>query len=371
MKITKTEVEITHQRWMLIGGIAFALLSAFFVYMAFVDRTSEADLGTLLFIVGTAVAAVFGICFRPGITIDIPSRTYRRRFGVLVPIWLSRHSLSDFDRVRVFRDPNSGEGLRQFVTPYHIELAGPGGRLDIEKHAESEKARDAARRLAEALDLGLTDAVGRMEIDYEAGHLGDSVRQRRQRVGALDLGVPEPPPDMKTQVTVERTEMILHMPPDGFTAKAFRNLAGLVAFSLLPILLVVMSWLLDEEGKEPARSVRTVIMLLSYGFAALFPLVIAGWAICKRVLTRWQVHISPEGLRIVRQGPIREKVFEMAADELIELNVMKREGKDQGMTSDLEDIVLRDHSQTVRFGGSLPVPEKEWIVAVIEHVISA
>ena len=137
------------------------------------------------------VFAVVGLmCIVPGVVltfgrytllIDGNTRTYRKRFSVLVTIKDTGGSLDEFDKVVVSRRVQRHDS--KTYTDYPVQLEGPAKTLELATPDGVENARRDAEQVAKALRLPLADRTGSTEIVREADHLDESLRQRRHRTG--------------------------------------------------------------------------------------------------------------------------------------------------------------------------------------------
>lgn len=319
--------------------------------------------GILLSLVFIAVggAIAFG---RSGVTIDIPSRTYVRWYGLLVPMKVMRGSIEDFTQVEISAQSSGG---KHPTTVFPIRLGGAGKPLDLTDGSDAEKARACAEQVARALRLKLVDRTGLEEVVRDPDHLDESLRQRRRRLGEGPVKVPEPPPGMATQCHVEGLEMVMEIPPAGpsvlgliVLAPAFGFAAITVVFFLVPIL---------SDMKDAPLPVRLVFVGFLSVFFILLPIAVGMGAFLRASYTRYSVRVSKEMLRVTRKGVLLSKTVEIPADEIEEVNLTTERAAPQ--ISPQTAILARGDRATVAFGGHLPEHEKLWIKAVIEQVLSS
>lgn len=107
--------------------------------------------------------------------------------------------------------------------------------------------------------------------------------------------------------------------------------------------------------------------------ASILPLA-AIYAVLSRRLKAAMVEASPESLRIVRGPPGREHIVEISASKIEEIEIRDVAPSDRGVVGFLDGgapITVRTDTETVGFGGHLPMPEKRWMVQVLKQVLTA
>jgi len=329
------------------------------VFGAFtLNETSEYVIAAImsLFTIAFGVLAVFA---RFRFEIDGNSRTYRKRFSVLVVIKETAGSLDEFDKVVVSRRVRRHD--RKTYTDYPVQLEGPAKTLDLATPDGVENARRDAEQVAKALRLPLADRTGPDDIVREADRLDESLRQRRHRTGEGPGELPPPPEGMKTQFRIDGKEVVLEIPPAGFTSEA---LGYLISWAILAPGLAIVLFRPFRELAGGADSVEPILVLL-----LVFLSICAGVGILLRSLRRsYTVRVSPERLHLTTRGVLFSKVSEIPADELEELHITKPENSDK--TAEKTQIEARSDRTTVRFGLHLSPEEKEWVKTVLEHMLT-
>jgi hypothetical protein len=305
---------------------------------------------------------------RYSLEIDGNSRTYRKRFSVAVVTSDTRGSLGKFDKVSVIhrvRRRTSGEGGSRTYTDYPIRLEGPAETLDISSPNILENAQRDAEQVAKALRLPLADRTGPVEIVREAERLDESLRQRRRRTGRGPGELPTPPEGMKTRFRIEGAEVLLEIPPAGFSLGALSSLVP--AFLFPAFVLIAFQGFIRELAKEPDT--------FNIAFAAIFALFGLVLPICvgvRRFLRAMAQHhtvrASADRLHVTTGGLVLSRVAEIPADELEELRIAKPKHDDH--PAETAPIVARSDRTMIEFGRHLPTEEKNWIKTVLEHVLT-
>jgi len=124
--------------------------------------------------------------------------------------------------------------------------------------------------------------------------------------------------------------------------------------------------LLAELKKSP-----DVLTYIFIGFLSLFfillPLLVSVQSFLRALRASSTLRISRDRLQLRTRGAILSNACEIPADELEELDV--READDSESSGAKNEIVARSDRTTARFGRHLCREEKEWIKAVIEHLL--
>jgi hypothetical protein len=149
-------------------------------------------------------------------------------------------------------------------TVYPIQLVGPRGALQVWEADDLDKARNQAEGIAKAIGFPLADRTGAEEIVREAGHLDESLRERRHCKGEGINELPPMPHGMKTQVRMEGRELALEIPPAGWPA---HPVAGVVVALFLAGIGIGFGWIPFKEA--PRDLVGFIFAVLFSGFAFL------------------------------------------------------------------------------------------------------
>ena len=317
--------------------------------------------GCVFALVGTLI--VFG---RAGFEIDAKSRTYRKWYRLLMLTKETTGTLDGFGRVAIDREVRHSKNST--YTVYPIRLVGQEGKLDIEESRDADKARSDAEAIAKTLAMPLADRTGSEEVVRDAEHLDESLRERRRRTGEAPSELPEPPEGMKTQFHTEGKEMIMEIPPAGFTPGALLCLLPAVIVPTFVVLFFLRPMLRDFE-KMPKPFLFIFVGFLGV-FFILLPICVGVGMFLRVMRTRYTVSVSPKRLHVLTQGVFLSRSSQIPADDLEELHVAKLHGR-QNSPMAKADIVARSDQTTIKFGGHLSAPEKEWIKAVMEQVLTA
>lgn len=343
-------------------GILF-LLAGCGAIAAFAFGDSLADDNTWVF-------AVVGLmCILPGVVltfgrytllIDGNTRTYRKRFSVLLAIKETGGSLDEFDKVVISRRVRRHD--QKTYIDFPIQLDGTAKPLEIAVPGTIQNARRDAEQVAKALRLALADHTGPTQIEREAEHLDESLRERRQRTSEHPGELPPVPEGMKTQCRIEGDEVVLMIPPKGCTFEAFGYLISWAV--LLPGLAFFLFRPFRElaAGADSAKPVFVVLVMVVSIFAGVVLLL--------RSLRRSDtIRATPGRLHIRTQGAVFVLSSEIPANELEELRVI--EPKDDKRSTEKGRIVARSDRTTIEFGHDLSQEKKEWIKTVLETMLTA
>lgn len=317
----------------------------------------------------TWVFAVVGLmCIVPGVVlafgrytllIDGNTRTYRKRFSVLVTIKNTGGSLDEFDKLVITRRMQRRDG--KTYTDYAIRLEGSGNVLEIASPDLMKNARRDAEQVAKALHLPLADRIESTETVRDADHLDESLRERRRRTGEGPDELPAPPEGIRTRVRIEGREVVLEIPPAGCTSEA---LGHLISWAILAPGLGLVLFRPFRELAGGAGSAEPIVVLFF-----IFLSICAGISLFLRSLRRsYTVRVSPERLHLTTRGVLFTSSSDIPADELEELRIAEPRGGKESADEAL--IVARSDRTTIQFGHNLPPEEKEWVKTALEHVLT-
>jgi hypothetical protein len=353
-------------------GILFLLLGAapIVAFLVF----GEFSLGGLLifgfnglFFIAVGAWLTFG---RYAIDIDGHSRTYRKRFGMLVAKETAG-SLDGFCTVTVSRRERQrprDRGGSTTYTDYPIRLEGSTETLDIAAPDVLENARRDAEQVAKALGFPLADRTGPAEFLREAGHLDESLRERRRRTGAGPGELPPPPEGLKTHCRVEGQEVVLEIPPAGFAPAALRLLTPAIAGPAVVLFLICQPRL-----RRVVEGPDMVLFAYAAGFfvfvvGIFIPIYIGVHLFLRAIAEHYTVRVSAVRLQVTTRGLFLSRVAEIPAHELEKLHITAPQ--DNAPSWEKAEIVARSDRTTIAFGRHLPPEEKTWIKAVLEHVLT-
>lgn len=151
-------------------------------------------LGLVFTLVGTGL--VFG---RSGMTIDRSRRTVDRWWGLVgVPFKREQTRLDDVDAVTVTREIRRGD--KRSYTVYPVRLSGAVTSINIDEPQDPAKARAAAEKLAEFLQMPIRDSSTGREQVRQPDDINLSLRERVRQKG-LSVEVPDAPARLKSKVT--------------------------------------------------------------------------------------------------------------------------------------------------------------------------
>ena len=305
---------------------------------------------------------VFG---RVGLAIDIRSRTFQRWWSCVFPLKRREGSLDAFHVVAISHEVRRTKNGTYTVFP--VRLEGGGQTLAVDTARQDHQARAEAEFLAKALGLPLADRTGPDEVVRDPDHLDESLRDRLRRTGDPDRPMPEAPSQTRSTYRTEGTTITFEIPPVGAASAAGCGLLASMGFSLTVFFVVLRPIL--AQGNMPVE-MKYVLIAFVGGLFVLAPFLLALGGFLRSLFRRTTVVASPDGLSVTHHGFGRAKAGNIVADELEDLR-MSAVADRRGMAGSRTPIVATSDRASLAFGGHLAEPEKEWMLAVIERVVTA
>ena len=349
------------------GAILVGLILIFFGIALAAVSVSEETSGLIPAIL-IGLMGLFVLLHRTGLEINSRSGRWRRWWGLGGPLRTREGPLEDFERVRIVRQIRQTKHQKYTVYPVYVE--GKGQRFGFGAPRSYEYARREAEEVARRLHLPLVDASSGTEVVRDPEHLDESLRERVRR-GAESIELPDPPAALLSRYEMEGKTLRFDIPKPRFSARMLPMFLPLVAFELI-ILIAFFVPLAGRLGQEGGIA-RTVAMGAVIVLASLLPLA-AIYAVLSRRLKAATVEASPESLRLLRGPPGREDTVELPASKIEEIEVRDVAPADRGVVAFVDGgvpITVRTDTETVSFGGHLPMPEKRWMVQVLKQVLTA
>jgi len=330
---------------------------------------------SLVVFIPFGVLATFG---RSQFEIDGNSRTYRKRFGILI----GRNkliggkgtsgSIDQFGEVIVFRDVRThtdSDGYPTTSTVYPVRLIGLGEGLHLWDAGKVPKAKSLAEQVAKALDLPLVDRTGPSKIVREVENLDESLRERRRRTGERLGKLPPRPKNMTAEVRIEDGEVLLEIPPIGAPPES--DLVTVVVALLLSagVGSGVIYFFLEFSRIDDLffQIFGGVFASAAAFFFILLPVFLASKWVLRAIRRHYTVRLSPEKLHVTTYGVLFTRAAEIPADELEELTL----NWSTSSSGRIAQIVARSDRKTLEFSGRFSSEEANWIKQALEHALTA
>jgi len=339
-------------------GLPFLLIGLFTAMVPFFQ--SDAGGGTFAAIPIGLIFACVGAIFvfgRSGTVIDKTERKVKKWWGLLVPFHCKEYDISGFNAVEVSHEVRrSNNSSRSF---YPVRMTGPGGTVEISESTNYEESRRDAEEVAKFLDMDMADSSSGERLVRKAGTLDESIRDRVRR-GVEKVELPEPPADMKTNVSLEGDTAVFEIPPSGFNAMHFVMMAVGVFIPLF-VYFVFLRSMLSSASAPPGVNLL-IGGIICFFFIILPFLGLAGGAISD-ALSRTRIEASPEALKVTRRGLLFSRTTTIPSSELEEIVVGAPGSYDDSLTA-------RSDKVTISFGDGLPLEERKWLRAAIIKAVS-
>lgn len=339
---------------------------------------------------------LLGLIMMAGRTVVIMhrrNRTIVKWHGLLVPIFKSRFRMDDFDRVTI--EKQIIQRKNGTVVKYLVRLESSVGatKLVIDSSTVYHDARVMAESLTKFLRIPMADSSSGTEVVRELDKLDESFRDKAQRTGE-ELELPDPPPDMKTQVTEKDGTVLVDIPPI-WKNKALIYILPIMVVSIAATLIFFVGGSENIELEDKVKGTFILIVVVG-GFFSLYA-----------VLTK-KVHVKASRDALILEESVmgRKKVTTIPGSELEEFGLEKLEQGDnivtlepgnlsaanQGSNGDFQtdkkmkprksffsltdpkpvlkpEIIARSDRATIQFGGGLSYKELAYIHAVIKKAM--
>lgn len=329
-------------------------------------KSGDIALGGGLVLLG----AVF-ICFRVGVMLDRQRRTATTWWGVLVPLGLTRHPISQVHFVSISREERSDYKRTYEVFPVRLEKAGADSItvqvLTIQEPRDHDKARHLAEDVAEFMHLGIRDRSSGTEIVRETGTFDQSLRQRLRRTDrSMPLPALPPQPRAIFNYGGTRAPTTIEIPPVGRTALWF-----LLAISLaggIVMLSELFIWLGGDLAEMDMRMRALFTFLLVLGIILPLPL--------RTAILRERLVISPDNLIVTQRDIFGTKTTRLMGGEIEEVEVDHARrgiyGRYATFDGGTSRVVVRSDRGSIELGAALSNPQEiNWLRDVLVHVLNS
>lgn len=286
--------------------------------------------------------------------IDGERKEVRIAHGLLIAWLRERKPFDAFQRVGVGLEVSSGQtdgdGDRHGGSAcYPVRLEADGAEIEVSSPMHYAVARARAEAVANLMDLPLRDWSSPTEIEREAGHLDESLRERIARSGET-LTLPKLPRNSKLTFEQHGDELVIDQPRiEG--KERWSSLIGILVLGAFwsaaawPAIGYVMHML--RSGDAPSGATQWVMLLLSaVPIAPVLYLVLGGLLLA---FSRERIIVNPRTLRRVWLFPVGRYTRRLAGDKIEDLYI---EG---------EDVFVRTDKTKLRMGLMLRKAERQWM----------
>jgi hypothetical protein len=381
-------------------GLPFLLAGLFIMQLPFglVPGGNSGSLPWFFFLPFGGVFAAVGVFLvfgRSGLILDRRRKLLIQWKGLLVAMKREEQFLSGEERVVIQRDSgDSDSGLT-----YPVKLEGNQLKtVDIFSPANYQEARRVAEEIARFLSRPLEDFSTGVKVLREPDKLDESLRERIARTKEDTSFLPAVPFQMKTKVTETAEGVILEIPGGGITVSLWLQMGMALVF--LGIILYFFSGFL----KLPTPPVFRYLFGGFFLILSSVPLLAALRYLRRGARSSTRVTVTPAFLRVEERAGRKNKVTEIPADELEELDLptqreMTRSIRIPGKFPkyDLPEsgvprlpdgrpmpkifvslmklaksagIIARSDAAWVQFGSGLPEDELKYLHALIKKILT-
>jgi len=261
------------------------------------------------------LVGLFLMTGRSGIIIDKRKNTFLKWYGLLVPMIRKEYPLDRHERVSLRKEVRSSRNSSTTVYVVRLEGEDDVKPLLFDSPTDYNDSRNIAERLSKFLRVPLADFSSGSEIVREYDKLDESMRDRAERTREK-IELPDPLPDMISLIHDDYGTIKIEIPPPGFNALLYLQLAAPVIISgLMVLFFFARTSGLDSEPPPP----------LLFGLILLFfvglPFVVMLIRVLPKAKKRFSINVSRETLKVEQNLLGRKKSFEIRADELEELEI--------------------------------------------------
>ena len=319
---------------------------------------------------GVGAVLVFG---RSGCVLDTRHGTVTRWWGLLGPWWRRERSLAELDRVTMTREVRRSD--KSTYTVFPVRLAGNGEAVTLAESRKEETARKLAEDVAKFLGFPLADSSTGAEVVREADSLDASVRERAVLAGSPEL-LPERPADLRCRIRRKADAVMIEIPAAGG-----HPVAALLTIMLFVPALGVLGFVYTVFRRSGGEG-RFLVPVLACSATALVVMLLV---VRKRVLRMGgptRVIVSArDGVQVtnargrtttIPAEELEEVVVPQMPPELIAQQAQMPAFVVRLMTAAAAGklaIIARSDRETLRFGGHLAAPEREYVGALIRYVL--
>jgi hypothetical protein len=265
--------------------------------------------GGIFAAVGAAIA--FG---RAGATIDRRRQSLVKWWGILGLAKRSEYFLPDFCEVALRKDIRKGNNSTYTVYPVCLTSEARQQSVTLEEPRDYASARAVAERVAALVEKPLADSSSGETVVRQPDSLDLSLREAARRSGE-PIEVPQSPPQMRSNVSVDGAHVSIELPAAGIQAGHKMMIGALFAF-------LAFEWLVPFPIGRRGGSFGAADLPLFLAFAgAVFvvPAIAIGRLVIATAYKRVSIRASSAGLRVEERAPFRSSVTEIPAHELEEL----------------------------------------------------
>jgi hypothetical protein len=345
---------------------------------------------------GVFAAVGAGIVFgRAGVTVDRRRQSLVKWWGLLGLAKRSEYFLPDFCEVVLRKEVRKGDKSSYTVYPVCLRSETLEKSVALEEPRDYAAARALAERVAKLIDKPLADSSSGTPVVRQPDCLDLSLREAARRSG-VGIEVPDPPPQMRSVVSIEGSRVSIEIPASGIQGAHKLVLGMLFAFLALEV-----PFLLPIGARADSSGWADLPLFVAFSVMVfLVPVVtVAGFlfsASRKRVL----VGASTGGLRVEERAPLLSSVTEISGHEIEELEFSDVEANlssqrdaqakarfPSGASGPKQfaippmlrsllhllgrggKITARSDRDSVSFGNGLSNGEAEYLVAVIKRAL--
>ena len=348
-------------------GLPFFVAGLFVIYAGLTGQMKSkggAPAGTG----GMIFCAIFGLIFasvgatflfgRGGFVFDRATKTVKRWYGLLFPMWSRNYDISLFREVTLSQEVRRTKNST--YTVYPVRLVGPNANpLDISEPRDEQEARRLAEEIAKFINCDMVNGLGGVTLRREAGTLDESLRDRLKRSGK-DVDITAPPAGLRAQFSARGNAVFFTIPPPPFNLATLMP-AGCAGVFAIFVGLTFLWPMLSDKNTPPA------VKLLFGGFLGVFfiflPLATAIGSVLSQRKRSSLVEVDSYSLRVTNQGLLSSKHIEIPSEELEELQLEENKGE--------YCLAAVSDKQLVRFGAGLSRVELVWICEVILKALVA
>jgi hypothetical protein len=299
-------------------GLPFLLTGSFVIALTLGLVSIQGEVPPLAFGLpfGGIFAAVGGaIVFgRAGATIDRRRQSLVKWWGMLGLTRRSEYFLPDFSEVALRKEVRKGNSSSYTVYPVCLSSGARQESVTLEEPRDYGAARDLAERVAKLVDKPLADSSSGATVVRHPDCLDLSLREVARGSGER-IDVPDPPPQMRSNVAIDGPRVSIEIPATGIQGAhklVMGVLFGFLVFEALFLLPIRTHGGSFSEADLPLFSVFAAMMFL-------VPVIAVGRLILSSARKRVVVSASSAGLRVEERAPLHSSVTEIPGNEIEEI----------------------------------------------------
>ena len=380
-------------------GLPFLLTGLFVIALTLGLVSIQGEVPPLAF--GLPFGGIFaavgaGIVFgRAGATLDRRRQSLVKWWGMLGLARRSEYLLPDFCEVALKKEIRKGNNSSYTVYPVCLRSEARQESVTLEEPRDYGAARDLAERVSKLVGKPLADSSSGATVVRQPDCLDLSLRDAARGSGE-QIEVPDPPPQMRSNVSIDGSRVSIEIPATGIQGAHKLVMGALFGFMVFEALFLI------PIGRRGA-SFSGADLPLFLAFAAMMfvvPVIALGRLILVSSHKRVSVSASSVGLRVEERAPLHSSVTEIPGHEIEELGFSDVEAQlsrtrearatapIQGAGSGAKQVAIpsmlrstlhlfgrgsritaRSDRDSVSFGNGLPNAEAEYLVAVIKRAL--